>query len=172
MLLLLFGEKVSLIHGPLHISKLLICRTQKRFCSALKQFPFQRQSTTFPHILPCTQKSVTRTPWSYPAVQAVAGHWFHLPENIIQHHLLTQHVRATHQVMQTTGKTAQERTFLAGLHCFPAVLKTAPGTLWGSTKCIWWPSQWLDNTIGKQRTNQTCRASTAPTRTPKNQQAL
>lgn len=122
------------------------CRIQKRFCRETAiSFPFSDSPLQLSHISsPCTQKSVTRTPWSYPHCAGSSRAPVSPPRKHIQRHLLIQHVRASHQVMQTTGKTAQECAFLASFHYFPAVLRTAPSTLWGNTKRIWWPSQWLD----------------------------
>ena len=107
----------------------------------LSGFPFSDSLQLSHTSSPCTPK---RTPWSYPPCVGSSRAPVSPPRKLIQHHLLIQHVRAPHQVMQTTWKTPQEHAFLAGFHCFPAVLRTAPSTLWGNTKRIWWPSQWLD----------------------------
>lgn len=58
------------------------------------------------------------------------------PRKHVQRHLLITHIRAPSQLMQATGKTAQEHIFLTGFHYFPAVLGTATSTLWHNRKRI------------------------------------
>lgn len=90
-----------------------------------------------PKLPPCAQKHTSTEPWAdYPEGSCPSKH--------ILRHLWTTHVTAPSQVTLPTRNTAQECSFLTGLHYFPAVLRTAPSTLQSNTKRVWWLSQWLD----------------------------